>query len=328
MSANVVRGGSHNWNIPATLARGYGIAIVDYDDIEPDLADGTGVRYGVRSLYLKPGETNLESGDWGAIAACAWGASRVLDYLQTDPQVDGRGGIIFGHSRLGKTALWAAAEGPRFVMVIANCSSEMGAALARRDYGETRTSMCRHFPYWFCPNFLQYSNHISEMPVDTHMLLSPIAPRPLFLNTASEDRWGDPRGEFEAAIAAQPVYALFGKRGLVADLPPAGETGGKGPVLKSDVLESFPPPPNDMPIMHDIGLQTHTGKHDVLPADWDRFLDFADLHFYGKPPINIPPLQPLKKRHPDENNLYGKRFFEKSKFRSFGICSRTLGSRK
>jgi (4-O-methyl)-D-glucuronate---lignin esterase len=288
MPADVVRGGSHNWKIEETLARGYGIAIVDYNDIEPDLADGTGVRYGVRSLYLKPGATNVESSGWGAIAAWAWGASRVLDYLQSDEKVDGSRVIMFGHSRLGKTALWAAAEDPRFAMVIASCSGEMGAALARRDYGETVTTMCQHFPYWFCPDFQLYSNNISEMPVDSHMLLSLIAPRPVFLSTGSEDRWGDPRGEFEAAVAAQPVFELFGKQGLVAHLPPAGDPGGSGPVLKSDVLESFAPPPNDVPIMHDIGFQTHTGKHDVLPEDWDRFLDFADLHFHGKPPHQYP----------------------------------------
>jgi hypothetical protein len=108
------------------------------------------------------------------------------------------------------------------------------------------------------------------------------------LNTGSEDRWGDPRGEFEAAIAAAPLYRLFGRQSVVTNLPPVDSGNGSGPVLASAVLESYPPPPLDVPVMHDIGFQTHTGGHDILPQDWNRFLDFADLHFYGKPPHQYP----------------------------------------
>jgi len=282
MPTNLDRGTSHNWRIRETLARGYGIAIVDYDDIEPDLSDGSGWKYGVRSLYLKPDETNTEPDGWGAISAWAWGASRVLDYLVTDKDVDAKQVIMLGHSRLGKAALWAGAQDTRFAMVIASCSGEMGASLSRRDYGETVTSMCQNFQYQFCPNFLAYSNNIGQMLVDSHMLISLIAPRPLFLSTGSLDQWADPRGEFEAAIAATPVYRLFGEEGVVTNLPPDCGTHGSGSILTSATLESYPPPPLDVPIMHDIGYQTHTGKHDILPEDWDRFLDFADLHFYGK----------------------------------------------
>lgn len=286
LPTNIDRGTSHNWKIEEALARGYGVAILDYNDIEPDLADGTGWKYGVRSLYLQPGETNTDGNAWGAISAWAWGASRVMDYLETDKEVDASRVIMFGHSRLGKAALWAGAEDQRFAMVIASCSGEMGASLSRRDYGETVTTMCKSFPYWFCPNFLDYSGNISAMPVDSHMLISLIAPRPLFLSTGSEDRWGDPRGEWEAAIAAAPVYQLFGKQGVVTNLPPGVLTNGNGSgsLLKSEVLETYPMPPPDAPIMRDVGFQTHTGKHDVLPEDWDRFLDFADLHFHKIPP--------------------------------------------
>lgn len=256
MPTNVTRGTSHSWKIPETLARGYGIAVIYYCDIEPDLADGSGWRYGVRSLFLKAGQTEVAPDAWGAIGAWAWGVSRVMDYLETDKEVDTRHVIMLGQSRLGKTALWAGAQDPRFCMVIASCSGEMGASLARRDFGETVTSMARSFPYQFCRNFLNYSNRISEMPVDTHMLLSLIAPRPLYLSTASLDLWGDPHGEFLAAQAATPVYKLFGLQGLDS--------------------EEFPP--LDKAIMHDIGFSCHTGKHDILPGDWDRFLDFTDLH--------------------------------------------------
>lgn len=283
MPKNIVRGSSHSWKIRETLARGYGIAIVDYNDIEPDSIDGSGWKYGVRSLYLKPGERPDAVPDaWGAISAWAWGASRVVDYLETDPRVDRDRLIMLGQSRLGKTALWAGAEDPRFAMVVASCSGEMGAALSRRDYGETVTSMAKSYAYQFCPNFLKYSNNIPAMPVDSHMLISLIAPRPLYLNTGSLDRWSDPRGEFEAAIAAAPVYQLFGKHSVVSNLPPAKS------LLKSGVLETFQPPPLDRPIFSDISFETHTGQHDILSQDWERFLDFADLHFHGKPPRHYP----------------------------------------
>jgi hypothetical protein len=253
MPKNPVRGEfARNWKITETLARGYGIAFIYYQDIEPDLPGGVGVKFGVRKNF--PPAT---ADDWGAISAWAWGASRALDYLTTDKDVDAQRVILFGHSRLGKTALWAGAQDPRFAAVIANCSGEMGAALAHRDYGETVDDVAKHFPYWMAGNFQKYAGHWNELPVDSHFLISLIAPRPLFLNTGSEDRWGDPHGEFLAARAATPVYELLGKTGI----------------SKTNF------PSLDHALQHDIGFNCHTGKHDVLPADWDIFLDFADAHF-------------------------------------------------
>jgi len=256
MPKNPVRGQSaRNWKVTETLARGYGLAIIDYREIEPDLANGAGFNHGVHKLFPPPAADG-----WGAIGAWAWGASRALDYLATDPAVDAQRVILFGHSRLGKTVLWAGAQDARFAAVIASCSGEMGASLSRRDYGETVDDVAKHFPYWMCGNFQKYAGHWTNLPVDAHSLLSLIAPRPLFLSTGSEDRWGDPRGEFLAARAATPVYELFGKTGL-------SET-------------DFPP--LDHALQHDIGFNCHTGKHDVLPTDWDNFLDFADAHFGKK----------------------------------------------
>jgi hypothetical protein len=251
---NPARGqSSNNWEITKTLARGYGIAIIDYREIEPDLANGAGFKYGVHKIFPTPSPTD----GWGAIGAWAWGASRCLDYLATDPDVDAKRVTLFGHSRLGKTALWAGAQDTRFAAVIASCSGEMGASLSRRDYGETVDDVAKHFPYWMAGNFQKYVGNWTNLPVDSHSLLSLIAPRPLFLSTGVDDRWGDPHGEFLAARAATPVYQLLGKTGIPeTDFPPL-----------------------DHALRHDIGFNCHTGKHEVLPTDWDNFLDFADAHF-------------------------------------------------
>ncbi len=256
MPKKTVRGEfARNWKIAETLARGYGIAFIDYNEIEPDLSHGAGLKFGVHKNFPPPAADG-----WGAISAWAWGASRALDYLQSDKEVDAQRVILFGHSRLGKTVLWAGAQDPRFAAIIANCSGEMGASLSRRDYGETVDDVAKHFPYWMAGNFQKFAGHWNDLPVDAHFLISLIAPRPLFLNTGSEDRWGDPHGEFLAARAATPVYGLFGKAGI-------SET-------------NFPP--LDHALQHDLGFNCHTGKHDVLPTDWDNFLDFADAHFQQK----------------------------------------------
>jgi hypothetical protein len=150
--------------------------------------------------------------------------------------------------------------------------------------------MCKNFPYQFCPNFLFYSNDISEMPVDSHELISLIAPRPLFLNTASEDQWSDPRGEWEAAIAAAPVYRLFNEQSVITNFPADCSTNKSGSLLNSARLATYPMPPPDTAVMGDVGFYQHTGKHDMTSADWDKFLDFADMHFKKSRPR--PPLPP------------------------------------
>lgn len=228
------------------LAAGFGFATIYYGDIEPDFAGAT---YGVRTLY--------PSYDWGAVAAWAWGASRALDYLETDHAVDAKKVAIAGVSRLGKTALWAGARDPRFGMVIACCSGEGGASLSRRDYGETVKNLNTTFPYWFSPNYLKFGDHVDELPFDAHMLIALIAPRSVYLSTGSDDRWADPKGEFLAAVAAGPVYRLLGKQDLDTD--------------------QMPPP--DQPILHDIGFHMHTGGHGANAYDWQQYLKFLQLHF-------------------------------------------------
>jgi hypothetical protein len=254
------RGGFGRLITEPVLAHGYGIASVYYGDIDPDFLGG--VSLGVRKLYLKPGQTEPAPDEWGAISAWAWGLSRALDYLETDAGVDAKRVAIFGVSRLGKTVIWAGAHDPRFAMVIASCSGEGGAALSRRDYGETIAHLTAptRYPYQFCANYAKYAQHVDKLPVDAHMLVALMAPRPVLLQTGDTDYWSDPKGEFLAAVAAAPVYKLFGKQGLDTDQwPPAGT-----------------------PILHDIGYFMHSGGHGSLPADWDQYLKFMDMHFQSK----------------------------------------------
>jgi hypothetical protein len=236
------------------LAKGFGVATMYYGDIEPDFQGG--MPLGVRGLYLKPGQAEPAADEWGAIGAWAWGLSRAMDYLETDPGVDAKRVAIVGISRLGKTVLWAGASDPRFAMVIASCSGEGGASLSRRDYGETIKHINRNFPYWFDQNYQKFGDHVDQLPVDAHMLLSLIAPRPLYLSTGDQDKWGDPKGEFLAAVAAEPVYRLLGAQGLgTSDMPAA-----------------------DQPIMHTIGYHMHSGGHGTNPFDWQQYLKFMEMH--------------------------------------------------
>jgi hypothetical protein len=242
------------------LARGYGYATVRYTEFEGDSATNNITR--ARKLALAPKQPNPMPGEWGTISVWAWGASRVLDYLQIDRAVDARRVAIIGHSRLGKTALWAGAHDPRFALVFSSCAGEMGSALARRDYGETVDDMAANFPWQFTRNFQRYSGHWNDMPVDAHMLIALNAPHPVFITGGTQDQWADPRGEFLAAVAAGPVYRLLGQEDL-------GETEG---------------PPLDKPLITGaLGFLYHTGGHAILPADWQAFFDFAERYLKPVP---------------------------------------------
>lgn len=240
------------------LARGYGYATLRYTEIQPDNRDT--YQSGVIGLSLAPGQTRPAPDEWGTISAWAWGASRVLDYFETDPAVDAKRVVLVGHSRLGKTVLWAGAEDPRFALVFSSCSGEMGAALARRDYGETVDDMAANFPWQFAGNFQKYSGHWNEMPVDAHMVIALNAPHPVFITGGTRDQWADPRGEFLAEVAAGPVYRLLGKKGLGTS--------------------EFPPTDTAL-ISGDLGFRYHNGGHMITEGDWKAFLDFADEHLNG-----------------------------------------------
>jgi hypothetical protein len=243
------------------IERGWGYAILVPSTVQPD--DGAGLDEGVIGAAAR-GRARAPD-EWGALRAWAWGASRAVDLIEKDPRIDRRRVAIEGLSRYGKAALVAMAFEPRFSIGFIGSSGAGGAKLLRRDFGERVENLAASGEYhWFAPNFLKYAGPktVRDLPVDAHGLIALAAPRPLFIGAGilQHDGWVDPRGSFEAARAATPVYELLGARGLVgAGYPAIGESRAEGR----------------------IAFRQHEGGHTNGP-NWPAFLDFAERQWAAR----------------------------------------------
>ena len=243
------------WPAERIVERGYVAASFHNSDLDPDKHDG--FKNGVHGIF-DPKNAKRSPDAWGTIAAWAWGASRVMDYFETDKDIDEKRIGVVGHSRGGKTSLWCGAEDDRFALTISNDSGCTGAALARNKKGERVKRINTSFPHWFCANYKTFNDKEDMLPIDQHELIALIAPRLVYVASASQDEWADPEGEFLSCVHAGSVYRLFGLQGVGATKMPEAQ--------------------KPLHTGH-IGHHIRTGKHNLTEYDWDRYMDFADKHW-------------------------------------------------
>ena len=248
---NASRGtNASQWPIDTILSRGYAIATIYRGEVAPDF--NIGFTTGLFALYP---ELENRGDNFATVGAWAWGLSRALDYLETDPDIDAKKNVVFGFSRLGKAALWAGATDERFAVVISNESGAGGAKLFHETAGEGVKRLCTSFPHWFCGNFRKYIGQDSIMPFDQHQMVALIAPRPVYIASAEGDKNSNPYGEFMTAKYTDAVYRLYHLVGM-----PAPQTF---PALNT-------------PLVGYIGYHIRPGIHDVTLYDWMQYLSFAD----------------------------------------------------
>lgn len=241
------------WPAEMLIDSGYAVAAFDGNDLAPD--NKTTFANGALQLY--PEQITADNG-MRAVGAWGWGASRVMDYFEKDVDIDAKKVALVGHSRGGKASLWAAAQDQRFALCISNCSGNSGAALARRQFGERIRIINTFFPHWFTTNYKKYNDHEDLLPVDQHMLIALIAPRPVYVTNASKDLWADPKGTFLSLKNAERVFALYGIR---SNLP------------------ANPPGINESIIQSPLAYHNREGEHDLTVYDWNNFIKFANYHY-------------------------------------------------
>ncbi len=241
------------WPVRTMIERGYATASFHTSNVDPD--DKDGYADGIRSFFVD-GEAPTDEA-WRALSAWGWGASRVLDYLETLDAIDATQVAVSGHSRGGKASLWAAVEDTRFAIAYSNNSGCGGAALSRRRYGETVGRITTAFPHWFCERFSKYGGREDALPIDQHELIALIAPRAVYVASADVDLWADPKGEYASLLAAGPVFQLHGKQAIAdPEMPALGQPRHVG----------------------STGYHIRTGGHGLGDESWGYFLDFADSH--------------------------------------------------
>ncbi len=244
---------AYRWEFEKVLQHGFAAATICYHDIALDLPDKFEV--GVMRLFYSAEEWYGPNRNTGIISAWAWGIMRALDCLSTQDEIDMEHVVVHGHSRLGKTALWAGANDERIWLTVSNCSGTCGAKLSHRYYGEDFAWLNVWNKRWFSTEFQKYADRDLEYPVDQHFLMAAIAPRLLYIASASNDVYADPEGEYLSGVLASPAWNIYGKKGLNdTSFPPCGKLIGEG----------------------NIGYYLRNGEHDFMPENWDALLKFIE----------------------------------------------------
>lgn len=245
------------WPVEEVIDAGYAIAGFDVKDVAPDDKDHFADEI-IKKLY--PEQQFLSNG-MRALGAWGWGASRAIDYFETDKAIDAQKVIVIGHSRSGKAALWCGVQDKRVVITISNESGNSGAKISRRNYGESVDVITKAFPHWFIPDYRKFSNNEGKLPIDQHMLLALIAPRAVYVGSADDDKWADPKGQYIALFEAQPAFSLYGfDVNLTSQMPR----------LEEQVI-SLP-----------LGFHNRKGEHDLTLSDWQQYIHFANAYFKKK----------------------------------------------